>query len=146
MVILQLRPTKFNSLILIVYYIYTPNFSKRLFSSLFFKKSGEFHDNKNYRVYVKKPHHHLIYISPKFLKHYSLQLKKLGNPECYFRSPAVQSDYLFPKIFESSKSVVTLKPTIFFKLSQKKTKTTNFILSCVLTPLRHFYMNLIKRG
>ena len=72
MVILQLRPTKFNSLILIVYYIYTPNFSKRLFSSLFFKKSGEFHDNKNYRVYVKKPHHHLIYISSKFLKHYFL--------------------------------------------------------------------------
>ena len=81
MVILQLRPTKFNSLILIVYYIYTPYFSKRLFSSLFFKKSGEFHDNKNYRVYVKKPHHHLIYISSKFIKHHLLLLKKLGNPE-----------------------------------------------------------------
>ena len=137
MVILQLRPTKFNSLILIVYYIYTPNFSKRLFSSLFFKKSGEFHDNKNYRVYVKKPHHHLIYISYKLLKHHLLQLKKLGNPESS-KSPAVQSNYLFPKIFESSKQVVTLKHTTFFKLSQKKTKTTNFVERKGLEPNRSF--------
>ena len=42
MVILQLRPTKFNSLILIVYYIYTPYFSKRLFSSLSLKKVVSF--------------------------------------------------------------------------------------------------------
>ena len=59
LVILQLRPTKFNffSIILMEYYKYNLKFSKRLFFSLFLKKSGEFHDNKNYRVYVKKPHH-----------------------------------------------------------------------------------------